>query len=334
MSRRRFLTQSLAPLAALATLGAGLPAAAATTPTADAYPSRPITLVVPFTAGGATDTVGRIVAKALGDRLGQTVVVDNRPGAGTEVGAAAVARAPADGYTLLISSNSTFTVNPALKPRLQYSAEKSFEAVGMVGSSPLAVMALPSFPANSMGELLGQAKAKPGSLTYASFGTGTTAHLAGEMLKVMAGVDMIHVPYKGSAPAMADLLGGQVNLSVDTLVAALPMLRAGKVKVLATTGARRAQYLPQVPTVAESGMPQFEMVSWLAIVAPKGLPAPVSRTLSITLAAALSDSAVQTALKDAGLEVGFQPAAAYDARLARELPLLRAYVAKARITME
>lgn len=314
--------------AVVLTVSGGL---AASAHAADVYPSKPLTLVVPFTAGGATDTVGRLVAKALGDRLKQTVVVDNKPGAGTEVGAAAVARAPADGYTLLISSNSTFTVNPAIKPQLQYSPDKSFEAIGLVGSSPLAILTQPGFPARTLPELIAQARARPGALSYASFGLGTTSHLAGEMLKVMAGIDLLHVPYKGSAPAMADLLGGQVNLSVDTVVATLPMLQAGKVKVLATTGAKRAAQLPQVPTVAEAGFPDYEMVSWIAIVAPRGLPDGPRTALTGALSSALADPAVKAGLEQAGMEVGFQPASAYDAKLAKELPLLRAYVKKAQI---
>jgi tripartite-type tricarboxylate transporter receptor subunit TctC len=245
-----------------------------------------------------------------------------------------VARSPADGYTLLISSNSTFTVNPALKAQLQYSPDKSFEAIGMVGSSPLALLAKPAFAASSIKELVAQAKAKPAQLSYASFGAGTTSHLAGEMFKYMAGVELLHVPYRGSAPAMADLLGGQVNLSVDTLVAALPMQRAGKIKVLATTGARRAQQMPQVPTVAESGWPQYEMVSWIAIVAPRGLPAPTRSRLSTALATVVAEPSVKSSLEQAGMEVGFQPASAYDARLAKELPLLRAFVSKAHITLD
>jgi len=316
-------------LAALASAALSLPAFAA-----EGFPSKPITLVVPFTAGGATDTVGRILAKALAEQLKQTVVVENKPGAGTEVGAAAVARSPADGYTLLISSNSTFTINPAIKPQLQYSPDKSFEAVGIVGSMPLVLMAKPSFPASNVKELITQAKSKPGHFTYASFGAGTTAHLAGEMLKVMAGIDMLHIPYKGSGPAMADLLGGQVDLSVDTLVAALPMQRSGKVKVLATTGLRRSAELPEVPTVAEAGFPQYEMVSWMAVVAPRGLPALTRNTLNVALAVVLTSPSVKGALEQAGLEVSYQGASAYDARLAKELPLLHAYVSKARITLE
>ena len=327
MHRRPFLRTALA--AAVAATAVAGPVQAA-----EAWPTKPVTLVVPFAAGGATDTLGRILAKALGERFKQTVIVDNKPGAGTEVGAAAVARAPADGHTLLITSNSTFTVNPAIKTSLQYSPEKSFEPIGIVGVSPLALLAQPGFAAQDVKGLAALAKARPGQISYASFGAGTTSHLAGEMLKVVSGVDLLHVPYKGSAPAMADLLGGQVQLSVDTVVATLPMLKAGKVKVLATTGARRSLMLPQVPTVAESGHPGYEMVSWIAVVAPRGLPPAVRATLTTTLAAVVADPAVKASLEQAGLEVGFENAAAFDARLARELPMLRAYVKKAGITLD
>lgn len=298
------------------------------------FPAKPVTLVVPFAPGGGTDNIARIIAKGVGERLKQPIVVDNKPGGGTELGAATVARAPADGYTLLISSNSTFTVNPALKTKLQYSPDKSFEAIGMLGSSPLALLAKPTFPASNVRELVAIAKTKPGKISYASFGAGTTSHLAGEMLKTTAGIDLLHVPYKGSGPAMTDLLGGQVDLSMDTVVAALPMLRSGKVKALATTGTQRASLLPDVPTVAEGGYPDYEMSPWLAIVAPRGLPEPVRTRLSQTLSETLADPAIKKQLEAAGLDVGYQPSGAYDARLAKEMPLLRAFVAKAGITLD
>jgi len=321
--------------AALATVvAATLISGAGSARASEAFPAKPVTLVVPFAPGGATDSIARILAKGMGERLKRPVVIDNKPGAGTELGAAAVARSPADGYTLLISSNSTFTVNPALKAKLQYSPDKSFEAIGMLGSSPLALLAQPGFPASGVRELVALSKARPGSVTYASFGAGTTSHLAGEMLKSAAGIDLVHVPYKGSAPAMADLLGGQVQLSVDTVIATLPMLRSGKVKVLATTGPKRSALLPDVPTVAEAGYPQYEMISWIVIVAPRGLPEPVRTRLASTLAETLADPAIRKQLEEAGLEVNHEAPAAFDARLARELPLLRAFVARTRITLE
>lgn len=298
------------------------------------FPDKVITLVVPYPPGGATDTIGRVIARGMSQRLGQTVIVDNRAGAGTAIGAAAVARAAADGYTLLISSNTTFTVNPALKGQLSYDAQKSFESIGLVGSSPLVLLANPALPAGNVKELVALAKARPGTLAYGSFGNGTSAHIAGEMFKLVTGTDLLHVPYKGSAPVMADLIAGQVQLSFDTNVAALPMLQAGKVKALAVTSPKRSPSLPNVPTVAEAGYAGYEMVPWIAIVAPRGLPGPVQGTLGKALADTLADASIRGDLEKAGLDVAYQPGSAYDARVAKELPLLRAYVHKAKIPSE
>jgi len=298
------------------------------------YPDKPITLVVPFPPGGATDTVARILGKGLGQRLGQAVIVDNKAGAGTAIGAGAVAQAAPDGYTLLISSNTTFTVNPALKARLPYDAQKSFESIGLIGTSPLVLLATPSLPAANVKELVALARARPGKLAYGSFGNGTTSHFAGEMFKVVTGVDILHVPYKGSAPAMTDLIGGQVQLTFDTNVAALPMVKSGKVKALAVTSAKRSPSMPGVPTVAEAGYPDYEMVPWITIVAPRGLPPAVQKALGKALADTLADAGVRGDLEKAGVDVGWEPGSFYDARVAKELPLLRAYVHKAKIPME
>ena len=298
------------------------------------FPEKPVTLVVPYPPGGATDTVARIVAKGMGQRLGQTVIVDNKAGAGTAIGAGAVAQAAPDGYTLLISSNTTFTVNPALKSKLPYDAQKSFESIGLIGTSPLVLLATPSLPAGSVKEVVALARAKPGKLAYGSFGNGTTSHFAGEMFKVVTGTDILHVPYKGSAPAMTDLIGGQVQLTFDTNVAALPMVQAGKVKAIAVTSAKRSPSMPNVPTVAEAGYPDYEMVPWITIVAPRGLPAAVQHALGKALADTLADTAARGDLEKAGVDVGWQQGSFYDARVAKELPLLRAYVHKAKIPME
>ena len=311
-----------------------LAAAMASASAIAAFPDKPVTLVVPFPPGGATDTVARIVAKGMGQRLGQTVVVDNKAGAGTVIGAGAVAQAAPDGYTLLISSNTTFTVNPALKSKLPYDAQKSFESIGLIGTSPLVLLAHPALPARNVKELVALARARPGTLAYGSFGIGTTSHIAGEMFKLATGADILHVPYKGSAPAMTDLIGGQVQLTFDTNVAALPMLQSGKVKAIAITSAKRSPSLPKVPTVAEAGYADFEMVPWITIVAPRGLPAPVQQALGKALADTLADAAARGDLVKAGIDVGWQPGSFYDARVAKELPLLRAYVHKAKIPME
>jgi tripartite-type tricarboxylate transporter receptor subunit TctC len=298
------------------------------------FPEKPVTLVVPFPPGGATDTVARVVAKGMGQRLGQTVIVDNKAGAGTVIGAGAVAQAASDGYTLLISSNTTFTVNPALKLKLPYDAQKSFESIGLIGNSPLVLLANLSLPASNVKELVALAKAQPGKLSYASFGIGTTSHFAGEMFKVMAGVDIAHVPYKGSAPAMQDLIGGQVMLSFDTNVASIPQLAAGKVKAIALTSARPSPSLPKVPTMAQAGYPDYEMVPWITVVAPRGLPAAVKTALTKAFAETIADAAIRADLEKAGFDVAYQPPAAYDERVTKELPLVRAYVHKARITVD
>jgi tripartite-type tricarboxylate transporter receptor subunit TctC len=315
-------------LAAAAALGAPLGATAA------GFPSKPVTLVVPYPAGGSLDTVARILAKALGAKLGQAVVVDNKAGAGTTIGVGAAAQAAPDGHTLLISSNTSFTINPALKSKLSYDPIKSFDAIGLIGGSPLVMLAHPSVPARSVKEVVALAKSKPGKLTYASFGAGTTAHFAGEMFKVMAGADIVHVPYKGSAPAMQDLIGGQVDLSFDINVAAKPHIEAGKVRAIAVTSRQRTPSLVGVPTFAESGLPDYEMVPWLAMLAPRGLPGDVRQVLVKALADALADPATKAELTKVGVDVEYGAPTAYEPRVAKELPLIRAYVHKAGIVVD
>jgi tripartite-type tricarboxylate transporter receptor subunit TctC len=299
-----------------------------------AYPSKPITLVVPYPPGGATDIIGRIMAQAMSKSLGQPVVVENKAGAGTVIGAAEVAQAQADGYTLLISSNTTFTVNPAIKAKLPYDPAKNFESVAGIGSSPLVLLANPNVPVKTVKELVAAANQPNAKFAFGSFGSGTTSHLAGEMFKYMAGVDILHVPYKGSAPAMTDLIGGQIQFTFDTNVAALPMLRAGKVKAIAVTSAQRSSTLPNVPTIAESGYPGYEMVPWIVIVAPRGLPKAVSQKLTSSIQDILKDPNSKRDLERAGLEVAFEEPQSYDKRVATELPLLRAYVHRAKITAD
>lgn len=299
-----------------------------------AYPEKPITLVVPYPPGGATDTVARKIQESMSKALGQPVLVENKAGAGTAIGAAAVAKSAPDGYTLLISSNTTFTVNPALKSKLPFDPVKDFEGIGVIGTSPLVLIANPMVPANKLSELIAIAKKDPGKLSFGSFGNGTTAHIAGEMLNVMAGVNLVHVPYKGSAPAMTDLIGGQIPLTFDTNVASMPMIAAGKVKAIAVTSLQRYPQLPNVPTIAESGYPGFEMVPWIVVVAPKGLPPDVQRKLSAALEDTLKNKDINAELVKTGVQVQFEPASAYATRVAKELPLLKEYVKKAKIPVE
>lgn len=299
-----------------------------------AYPDKAITLIVPYPPGGATDILARKLAGPLGQRLGQSVIVENKAGAGTAIGATALAKSAPDGYTLLISSNTTFTVNAALKKNLPYDPQKDFESIGLIGSSPLVLLAHPKVPANNVKELLALAKADPKGLNFGSFGVGTSAHLAGEMFKVMTGANMVHVAYRGSAPAMTDLIGGQIPLSFDTSVAAMPQMATGKVKAIAVTTRQRSPQMPQVPSVAEAGFPDYEMVPWIGFVGRRGMPAEVSGKLSKALRDSVDDPVVKAELQKVGLDVLFQPGSVYDAKVAQELPLLRAYVHRANIPVE
>ena len=299
-----------------------------------AFPEKPITVVVPYPPGGATDIIARKLAVPLGQRLGQPVIIENKAGAGTAIGAAFVAKSVPDGYTLLISSNTTFTVNAALKNSLPYDPQKDFESVGLIGSSPLVLLAHPKVPANTVKELIALSHKDGKGLNFGSFGVGTTAHMAGEMFKVMTGANMVHVAYRGSAPAMTDLIGGQIPLTFDTNVAAMPQMATGKVKAIAVTSRQRSPQMPQVPTVAEAGFPDYEMVPWIGYVGRRGMPAEVSARLSKAIKDCLSDPAVKAELQKVGLDVLFEPGSVYDKRVAQELPLLRAYVHRANIPVE
>jgi tripartite-type tricarboxylate transporter receptor subunit TctC len=310
----------LAPLAALA---------------ADTgFPSRPVTLVIPFPPGGATDVNGRVIAQRLGKELGQPVVIENRGGAGTVIGASYVSKAAPDGYTLLISSGTTFTVNPAIRPNLPYDPVKGFEPIGLAGRVGLILLANSEVPVQTVKQFVDYVKASPGKYSYASFGTGTTSQFAGETILHAAGLKMTHVPYKGSAPAMTDLMGGQVPFSIDTVSAAIPQLKSGKIKAIAVTTAKRSTLLPDVPTMAESGYPEINTDSWLALAAPKGLPPDVKARLEKALAATMADPDTRAKLAAQGLEPGYSNSAAVSELIAKELPLMRAIAARANITAD
>lgn len=329
-SPRRGQRRGLLRAAALAALWPLLTGAAQ-----GAFPERPITLVVPYPPGGAADTLGRIFARHLALQMpGATVVVDNKPGAGTVVGATAVAQAAPDGYTLLFTGNTTYTLNPALKAKLPYDPIRSFESLELLGASPLVLNVHPGVAARSVQELAALVKAQPGKLSYASFGAGTTSHFAGELFRHQAGLDLVHVPYKGSAPAMQDLIGGQVPIAFDTNVATVPQVQAGKIRALALTGPRRLATLPGVPTLAESGFPGFDITAWLGPVAPRGLPEAVRGTLRKAVADAMATPAMKADLEKAGLDVHYEPPAAYEARVNAELPLMRDLVRRANIVVD
>ncbi|WP_454720789.1 MULTISPECIES: Bug family tripartite tricarboxylate transporter substrate binding protein [Cupriavidus] len=298
---------------------------------ADTFPSHPLQMVVPFPPGGATDIVGRLLAKKMGDQLGQSVVIDNRPGAGTIVGAGYVAKAAPDGYTLLVSSGTTFTVNPAINAKLPYDPLKSFEPIGLTGRTGLILLANRDQPISNLKQLAAALKAAPDKYSYGSFGTGSTAQFAGEMLLNGMGVKMLHVPYKGSSPAMTDLIGGQIPFSMDTVSAAIPQVKSGKVKAIAVTTARRSTLLPDVPTAAEAGYAGIDMDTWIAVVAPRGLPADVKAKLEKALAATMADPETKKKLLDNGFEPAYANGAAVTALITRELPTMRAIAQRANI---
>ncbi|CAN7215960.1 Bug family tripartite tricarboxylate transporter substrate binding protein [Variovorax paradoxus] len=298
------------------------------------FPSRPVTLVIPFPPGGATDVNGRVIAQRLGKELGQPVVIENRGGAGTVIGASYVSKAAPDGYTLLISSGTTFTVNPAIRPNLPYDPVKGFEPIGLAGRVGLILLANSEVPVQTVKQFVDYVKASPGKYSYASFGTGTTSQFAGETILHAAGLKMTHVPYKGSAPAMTDLMGGQVPFSIDTVSAAIPQLKSGKIKAIAVTTAKRSTLLPDVPTMAESGYPEVNTDTWLVLVAPKGLPPEVKAKLEKALAATMADPDTRAKLSAQGLEPGYANSAAVSELINKELPLMRAIAARANITAD
>ena len=297
------MTTRLARLLAGFTLAFSLSAAAAD------YPDRPIRLIVPYPPGGGADISSRIISQYLGEALGKAVIVDNRPGAGGNIGTEAVARAAPDGYTLLLASIAT-SVNASLFSSLPFNT-KDFQPVSVFITVPLMMVVSPTFAPQSVGDLIALAKARPRQLNYASGGLGTANHIAGELFKYMANVDITHVPYKGGGPALNDVIGGQVQLYFGTITSVREQAKAGRVRALATTGATRASAAPELPTVAESGLPGFEVVAWYGVLAPAGTPQPIVDRLSTELSRIVRIPAVQEQIRAQGAEaVGSTPAEA------------------------
>ena len=239
---------------------------------AQTYPSKPVRLVVPFPAGGSLDVVARAIGSKLSEAWGQPVVIDNRPGAGGNIGADLVAKSPPDGYTILEGALSTHAVNVSLYSRMPYDPVRDFEPITLVAVTPNVLVLNPSVPANDVKELIAYAKANPGKLSFGSGSNGSAGHLAGELFKMEAGVDMVHVPYKGAAPAMQDLLAGRVQLMFDNLANSMQQVRAGKLKALAVTTAHRSTLVPELPTLSEAGLPGFDISTWWGFLAPRGTP--------------------------------------------------------------
>jgi len=269
------------------------------------YPNRPVRLVVPFSPGGAADVPGRILTQKLSDVLGHQVVVDNRPGAGSTIGADSVAKAPPDGYTLLMISNTHF-VSAALYKKLPYDSLNDFAPVTQVTSAPNVIVVHPSLPVKTVKELIALAKAKPGKIDYASSGNGSTQHLTGALFIKMAGIDMTHIPYRGSGPATADLLAGQVTVGFPGIAGMLPQIRAGKLRALAVTGTKRSTELADVPTVAEAGVTGYDVTAWFGITAPKGVPREIVLKLHAEFLRVLKSPDVQRLMLNAGQEVVWQ----------------------------
>jgi tripartite-type tricarboxylate transporter receptor subunit TctC len=287
-------------VAALAT--AGLFAGAAGH-AADAWPSKPITLVVPFAAGGTTDILGRIVGQKLSEALKQPVVIDNRAGAGGTLGAAFVARAPADGYTFFLATIA-HAIAPGLYKNLPYDFTKDLDPVGLVATVPNVLIVHPSVPAQNVAELIAYIKAHPGQVNYGSAGIGSTEHLAGELFRSMTGTQISHVPYKGGAPMMADLIAGQIQMSLETSPSASQYVRAGKVRALAVTSAQPAPAYPGVPTLSDAGVKGYEMITWFALMAPHGTPEPIVQRVHAELQKALQAPDVQASFDKQGVTAG------------------------------
>ena len=268
----------------------------------DKWPSKPITYVVAFPAGGTTDVLARLIAQKLGPALGTTVIVENRAGAGGNIGSDYVAKAAPDGYTILGGTISSHAINVSLYPKLPYDPVKSFSPVALIGTNANVLVVGASSPYKTVQELTAAAKAKPGSISFASAGNGTSQHLSGELYKSIAGLDMVHVPYKGSAPAIQDVIGGQVPMMFDTSVVAMPFIESGKVRALAVTSSKRAATLPNVPTMAESGVTGYDLQSWQAIFAPAGVPAPILSRLQTEVGKILKSPEIVERLGKLGME--------------------------------
>lgn len=311
---------------ALAALAASFPAF-----TLD-FPTRPVRLIVPFVAGGSSDIVARIIGQQLGDKWGQQIVVDNRPGGGTIIGTAIAARANPDGYTL-VTANVAFAINEALGRKIPYHALRDFSPVILIARQPSVIAALPSFPASNVKELVALAKAKPDSITFGSSGVGTIGHLAGELLKQMTGIRMTHVPYKGGGELVTQLLGNQVSLGIMGLPPAMPHIKAGRLKVIAVTDGKRAVALPQVPTVSET-VPGFEVSNWIGILAPAKTPAALVQKIYADVSAILRIPSVEKSLSNQGFEIWNGSPQVYRNLIASDIRKYRAVVKHAGIKVE
>ena len=266
------------------------------------YPAKTIRVIVPYPPGGTADMLARTLGQKMAAGLGQQIIIDNRPGAGGNIGADLAAKSALDGYTILLGTVATHAINPHLYPNMPYDANKDFAPIILIATLPNMLVVNPSTPVKNVKELISLAKAKPGELAFASAGNGTSQHLSGELFKKMTGTDMIHIPYKGSAPALTDLIGGQVQVMFDNISSSLPHVRAGKLRALAVTGPRRSPVLPDLPTVSEAGLTNFSITSWFALFAPAGTPAKILIRLNKEAAKAIASKELQQQWTNQGLE--------------------------------
>ena len=269
---------------------------------AQAWPAKAIHFVVPYPAGGPVDSVARLLGQKVGERLQQPIIIENKPGAGGNIGADSVAKAPADGYTILMGAVATHAINPTLYASIPYDAVKDFAPVTQVASTPNVLVVHPSLPVHSVAELVAYARKNPGKLNFGSGSSGSAGHLAGELMKSMAGIDMTHVPYKGAAPAMQDLVAGRLDLMFDNLASAQGQIRAGTVRALAVTTAKRSTLAPDIPTIGESGLPGFDISTWFGVFAPAATPAAIVSRLHDEFAAALASPDVREKMLALGAE--------------------------------
>lgn len=304
----------------LVALVAGAGTAVAQSASGAGYPSRPIRLIAPFATGGSTDILARIIAPELGKRLGQNVIVENRPGAGGNIGIELVARAAPDGYTIGMASPGPVVVNVTLQKSLPYDPVRDLAPIAMIADLPIVLVAHPSLSVTNVRELIAAEKANPGRLSFASAGTGTTMHLSGELLNVMAGTRLVHVPYKGTGPAMTDILGGQIPLGFVDLPAAAAHAKAGKIRILAIGNRKRTVTAPEIPTIAESGVPGYETSGWFGVVAPAGTPAAIVARLNAELMEVMKDPSVRERVLQAGIEPVASTPEEFGAFIRSEIP--------------
>lgn len=300
-----------------------------------AYPEKPITLIVPFAPGGSSDNLARTIAPLMGEKLGQTVVIENVGGAGGVVGTQKAVRAAPDGYTLLVGSGSEILINKLINPNLAYDGMRDLTPVAFLATGPMVLVGKPSLPPANVSELLQYARSKPGALSYASAGNGTPMHVAGELLKMRAQIFMTHIPYRGAAPALLDVMGGQVDLAVSTLSAALPHIRTGKLKAYAVTSARPSELAPDIPALGMTrGLEGFELGVWFGLFLPAQAPAEIAQKLQATAQQVMDEAAVRKRLAELGLSAQPGDASALRRFMAAEVEKYRAVVKAAKITAE